>query len=85
MFGFLGFFFIFILVIILLAITLLQRVVRFLFGFGHKSSNREEQRGGYSTGSSNEKQGNSSQKSVEKRKIFDKNEGEYVEYEEVKE
>ena len=83
MFGFLGFIFIILLVIILFAFAILGNLVRFIFGLGKstpKRSNNQTSAGGYTQTSTQDtytEHGNT------KKKIFGKDEGEYVEFEEV--
>ncbi len=72
------FFFIIILVIVF-GLSIIGGILRFLFGIGRKA--------GFAGGNSyHEEQSSSDADSEPKhKKIFDKDEGEYVDYEEVKE
>lgn len=78
MFGFLGFILIFILLIILIGLTLITNFLRTIFGLGRRAPKpyNDNSAGAQSTA-------NSSPASASKKKIFDDDEGEYVEYEEV--
>ena len=73
-FGFIGIIFIIILFIVLFVLAILGNFIRSIFGFGkrtpkhHKS---EQQEAPKQTSYSN------------KKKIFDKDEGEYIEFEEI--
>lgn len=88
MFGFLGFILIFILFIVLIVFVLLGNIIRAIFGLGRRapkhfygdktSSNTTEE-----TYSSNQNTYTSTP-TGSKKKIFAEDEGEYVEYEEVK-
>lgn len=72
MLNLLFFIFIFAVVIILIAVSVLWRFIRSILGLGGQ----------------NKQQGNNSQNAEQKTsksKIFDKAEGEYVDYEEIKE
>ncbi|MBQ7350591.1 MAG: DUF4834 family protein [Bacteroides sp.] len=85
MFGFLGFILIFILFIVLLGIALLGNIIRTLFGLGKRAPKHFY--GDKNTSSANSQESASTQStytSTEKKKIFAKDEGEYVEFEEVK-
>lgn len=85
MFGFLGFIFIIFLVIILFAIALLGNLLRFIFGFGRSTpkpySNQDftpaEEPQAFAKRPSTQKENS-------KKKIFNEEDGEYVEFEEVK-
>ncbi len=75
-----GFFFFIIILVLVLGLSIVRGVLRFLFGTGSKSnqrSNRFEEE---------EEENTSDEASQPKRKkVFDKEDGEYVEFEEVKE
>jgi len=74
MLGFIFFIFIFILVIGLIIISTVLGFIRSIFGFGKRSGAQTQ-----------DFQSNTYEQPTSKSKIFDKNEGEYVDYEEVKE
>jgi len=75
MLGFIFFIFIFILVIGLIIISTVLGFIRSIFGFGKRNGAQTQ-----------DFQSNTyEQPAASKSKIFDKNEGEYVDYEEVKE
>ncbi len=88
--GFFGFLFVILLVILLFGLTMLHGVIRLvvnivrsLFGFsgrGTKTKSRSRQRY-YSQQSSP----HTENKPVNRKKIFAKDEGEYVDFEEIKE
>ena len=82
MFGFLGFILLFILFIVLIGLALISNVLRFIFGLGKRTPKRsygQESRQANHTHTST-----TSASAPQKKKIFDDNEGEYVEFEEVK-
>lgn len=84
MFGFIGFILIFILIIFLLVIALLGNFVRAIFGLGRRAPKHFY---GDNTSSSQGYNNNSTQEARQssgKKKIFSDDEGEYVEFEEVK-
>lgn len=98
MFGFLGFLLILFLLIVFIGFSILGNILRVLFGFGKRNTNRtftytnqktdhtsdnlsNDDTESYSESSSSQKHHQSSGK---KKKIFDDDEGEYVDYEEVK-
>ncbi|MGL4519750.1 MAG: DUF4834 family protein [Phocaeicola sp.] len=81
MLGFLGFIVVFFLLILIMGITILSRVVKALFGFGRKSS---EQQQSYNSTKQEERSSETSSKDGNKKKIFTQEEGEYVDFEEVK-
>lgn len=86
MFGFIGFILIFILVIVLFVFAILGNIVRAIFGLGRRAPKHFY---GNNTTSSQENTYTYSQRSQQpsangKKKIFADDEGEYVEYEEVK-
>lgn len=86
MFGFLGFLLILFLLIIFIGFSILGSILRTLFGLGKRNPTRTYtdygQRQEESTTSSQKTSRVSS--SEHKKKIFDDDEGEYVDYEEVK-
>ena len=87
MFGFLGFILIFILFIVLLVFALLGNLVRTIFGLGRRAP--KHYYGGTNTSSQagqsySSTQSNQTSSTNGKKKIFTEDEGEYVEFEEVK-
>ncbi|MCD8032656.1 MAG: DUF4834 family protein [Bacteroides sp.] len=84
MFNILGFIFIFLIAIIFIGLSIIGTVIRRILGFGRKSP-------GYNPASGQDYR--SSQETVRRKepqqsprkKVFDDDEGEYVEFEEVKE
>lgn len=99
MFGFLGFLLILFLLIIIIGFTIVGNVLRLIFGFGRRSgtaqnrtyTNQRQKTYNASddtTSSESHHSSSSSQThsnaSGNKKKIFDEDEGEYVDYEEVK-
>jgi hypothetical protein len=82
MFGILGFILIFILFVLLIGLVLIGNIFRFIFGWGKRSPKRYD---GSQSGQSDYVHTStaSSASTPEKKKIFEDNEGEYVEFEEV--
>lgn len=99
MFHILGFLFIIIIAILLIGLSIIGTVVRSLFGLGkHRTSshsgtwqgNGNYQTGGYSQkenrrASEEEVQPEEGEINYHRKKIFSKDEGEYVDFEEIKE
>lgn len=83
MFSFLGFILIFVLIIIFFGLSIIGSVLRTLFGFGRRSSSTNN---GSAENRSNQSQRNkrADNASSKRKKIFEEDEGEYVEFEEVK-
>lgn len=73
MFGFIGFILIFILFIVVLALVFLGHIIRSIFGLGKRAPQPQDHKTDYTASASTQK----------KKKVFDDNEGEYVEFEEV--
>lgn len=85
MLGILGFFFIVILLILVMGVSILSRVIRFVFGFGKKSTTQQRQQQTYHSAQGKQQESKKASKGANKGKIFSKDEGEYVEFEEIKE
>ena len=87
-FGFLGVILIIVLFIILFIIALLGNFIRSIFGFGRRAPKHYYGDKNSSTTdnpfNSNSQSAQASASSVNKKKIFAEDEGEYVEFEEVK-
>ncbi len=99
MFGFLGFLLIIFLLIVFIGFTILGNILRVLFGVGTKSPlskskhpptrnkihilriKRDDENENFAESSSSNRRSHSS---GNRKKIFDEDEGEYVDYEEVK-
>jgi len=73
MLGFISFIFIFILVVVLIVISTIFGFIRSIFGFGRRASQAQ-----------NFQSNAEEQQQPTKSKIFDTNEGEYVDFEEIK-
>lgn len=82
MFGILGVILIFILLIILTGFALIGNILRFIFGFGKKASKYHYEKQANQTDTTYTSS-TSSASASRKKKIFDDDEGEYVEFEEV--
>lgn len=84
MFGFLGFILLFIFLIVIIVLTLLGNIIRMIFGFGKRVPKEFKGKKNETYDYNNNQQTtDSSSSSTERKKIFGKDEGEYVEYEEV--
>ena len=81
MFGFLGFILLFILAIVLIGLLLIGNVLRYIFSFGRRTPKRHH---GPTQSQADQTQTSASSSAPQKKKIFDDDEGEYVEFEEVK-
>lgn len=80
MFSIFGFILIFIIFIILFGVSVIASILRALFGFGRKSTFRTSQ------GQRQTEEDRAEQEAAQpKKKIFEKTEGEYVDFEEIKE
>ena len=92
MFGFLGFLLILFLLIIFIGFSILGNILRVLFGWGKRPptyrsqphTGQKTKTYGPSSANEDEEPAAHSTSSRHKKKIFDKDEGEYVDYEEVK-
>lgn len=88
MFGFLGFIFIFILFIVLIVIALLGNLVRTIFGLGRRAPKHyygENTSSSYTENNYTSNQGTQTSTTHNgKKKIFTEDDGEYVEFEEIK-
>lgn len=81
-----GLFFIIIIIILVLGLSVISNIIRAIFGIGKRRPNNSNQSQTYSnTSSQRTTQEPETEVKVKKRKkFFDKSEGEYVEFEEVK-
>lgn len=82
MLGFFGFIILFIFIIILIIFAFIGNILRFIFSFGRRTPQHQH----YGQSQQAPPRNNASQGHVSptKKKIFDEDEGEYVEFEEVK-
>lgn len=82
MLGFFGFIILFIFIIILIIFAFIGNILRFIFSFGRRAPQRQS----YGSSQQAPPRNNASQKNTSpaKKKIFEEDEGEYVEFEEVK-
>ena len=95
MFHILGFIFFFVLIILLIGFVILWRIVNTFLGVGKRMAGgtnpntQNQKRTTYqrtdSSASGERSQSTGSSASGEKKKVFDNDEGEYVEFEEIKE
>lgn len=80
-------FFFFILLVFLMGFSILRTFKNILFGSGAKNAKKDEQRrqtNNPNASASGENGFNEEYKTTPRKKIFTKDEGEYVDYEEVK-
>ena len=83
MFGLLGFILLFVLFIVIIVLSLLGNIVRMIFGLGKRTP--KEFNGQNNNDYRTDEQTNDSNNSTTgKKKIFGDDEGEYVEFEEIK-
>ena len=93
MFHLLGFLFIIFIVILVVGLTIVGSVLRAIFGFGRRrpASSKGTQTHTYRTTHAENRQASDSEETIKEqadakhKKIFTKDEGEYVDFEEVKE
>ena len=84
MFGFLGFILLFIFLIIIIVLTLLGNIVRMIFGFGKRTPKQFNGQKNDTNDYTNQETNDSNNSTTGKKKIFGDDEGEYVEFEEIK-
>lgn len=74
-----GFLFFIIIMILVIGLSIVGAVLRFFFGFGRKPKSHSDERF--------DREGYSQEEEAQpiKKKIFDKDDGEYVDFEEIKE
>lgn len=84
MFHIIGFIFLFIIAIVLIGVLILARILR-LLGFGKKRYNKyyNNDMGYSSTRDADAESSDAVTGRVKKKKVFDKNEGEYIDFEDV--
>lgn len=88
MFHFLGFLFIIIIAILLIGLSVIGTIVRSIFGLGklHSSSYGTGRQQPFNTSSKDETaEAEEGEIHIKRKKLFSKDEGEYVDFEEVKE
>ncbi len=94
MFHILGFIFFFVLIVLVLGVAVLSKIIRTVFGLGRRmtgsssaQSHSQNQRSSSSNhrSSDNDESQQSARNTSGRKKIFDSDEGEYVDFEEVKE
>lgn len=83
MLSFLGFVFFFVLIIIFFGLTIISGVLRALFGFGKRTSTRSTSSNSEANDSTYSNKKRNEQDSPKRKKLFDDDEGEYVEFEEM--
>ena len=84
MFGLLGFILLFIFLIIIIVLSLLGNIVRMIFGFGKRTPKQFNRKNNDANNYNTDQQTKDSSSSTGKKKIFGDDEGEYVEFEEIK-
>ena len=84
MFGLLGFILLFIFLIIIIVLSLLGNIVRMIFGFGKRTHKQFNGKNNDADNYNTDQQTKDSSRSTGKKKIFGDDEGEYVEFEEIK-
>ena len=89
MFHILGFLFIIVIAVIIIGLALVGSVLRAVFGLGKRSPSSGSDRNGpnnnYHQTQANDKEEIITGTGAKHKKLFDDNEGEYVDYEEIKE
>ncbi len=84
MFGLLGFILLFIFLIIIIVLSLLGNIVRMIFGFGKRTPKQFNGKNNDANNYNTDQQTKDSSNATGKKKIFGDDEGEYVEFEEIK-
>lgn len=91
MFSLLGYLFILIFIILIFGLSIISRILRTLFGFGRRtrstfnsSSNDDSGSRSYTHHNSSTSNDDDRSNAPKRKKIFEENEGEYVEFEEIK-
>lgn len=83
----LGFIFIIIIIVLIFGLSIIGGILRLLFGTGRRQSRQQQQTYTNTTTSDDSaytsRKGTSHASRHSKKKIFDKDEGEYVEFEEI--
>lgn len=89
-FPIIGFILLIILVFIVIGLTILSKVIKTILGLGQKMTGKKPS-SAYTSSGRNDGQAdasytadNTSRDSVKKKKVFDSDEGEYVDFEEIK-
>jgi hypothetical protein len=83
MFSFLGFIFLFVLILIFFGLTIISGILRALFGLGRRRSSSERPATDGSGRTHENKKGNV-RNTPKRKKLFKDNEGEYVDFEEIR-
>lgn len=84
MLSFLGFIFFFVLIIIFFGLTILSGILRALFGFGRRNSSSARSSSANEGKHTRENKKRNARNTPKRKKVFDDDEGEYVEFEEIK-
>ncbi|MDL2305618.1 DUF4834 family protein [Bacteroides sp. OttesenSCG-928-D19] len=80
-----GFFFFIVITILILGVSVIAGILRAIFGFGkRRSTSQQQQQQGNAAHTQRPHQTINDAPRKAHKKIFDKNEGEYVEFEEIK-
>lgn len=95
MFHFLGFLFIIIIAVLLIGLSIIGSVVQSIFKLGRPRSGTRQYAGGYSYNNQQQSRTSSQEEEItspeegeirpKRKKLFSKDEGEYVDFEEIKE
>lgn len=84
LFSFLGFVFFIVLIIIFFGLTVISRVLGVLFGFGRRNSSARSASSNNTSDSAYNNKKRNADSTPKRKKLFDDDEGEYVDFEEVK-
>ena len=85
MFHILGFLFIIIIAVLIIGLSLIGSIFRALFGFGKRPASRQANRAASANQSKEENHSSPNEEvSPQHKKIFSKDDGEYVDFEEIK-
>lgn len=85
MFSFFGFIFIIILVILLSGISVISAIIRAIFGRGRSNTGNTQSQQRTQTHKQSSANASPDSSIKDRKKVFDKDDGEYVDFEEIKE
>jgi hypothetical protein len=83
MFAFIGFILFFVFILLIFGLTIISGILRALFGIGRRRSSSRTSAAGDESHTHGNKKGNV-RDTPKRKKLFEDNEGEYVEFEEIK-
>lgn len=85
MFSLLGYLFILFFIILIFGLSIIGRILRTIFGFGRRARSTFSSSANHSDNHTQHRSNHTESRAPKRKKIFEENEGEYVEFEEIKE